>query len=89
MRRLLGLLLLLAGHAAAEAQPPVTVYSPKVCLACIEWTVRLCEHGFKVMLDDSGDMATIKRRYRIGADLEARHTALVGDYVGSVEIRVG
>lgn len=81
MRRLLPLLLLLAGPAAAADLPPVTVYVPKVCLACIEWAAHLREHGFQVTLDDSRDMATIKRRYRIAADLEARHTARVGPYV--------
>lgn len=72
--------LLSAGFAAAEKLPPVTVYVPKVCLACIEWGEHLRQHGFVVILDDTQDLALIKKRYRIGPDLEARHTAVVGDF---------
>lgn len=73
--------LLPPGAAAQEsALPPVTVYVPKVCLACIEWAEHLRQNGFAVTLDDTQDMAAVKRRHRIGADLEARHTAVVGGY---------
>jgi hypothetical protein len=81
MRMWLGVFLLLAvSLVRAERLPPVTVYVPKVCLACIEWAEHLRQHGFDVTLDDTQDMATIKKRYRIGADLEARHTAVVAGY---------
>jgi hypothetical protein len=53
---------------------------PKVCLACIEWAEHLRQHGFSVTLDDTQDMVAIKKRYRIGAELEARHTAVVAGY---------
>lgn len=66
--------------ARASDFPPVRVYVPKVCLACIEWAEHLRQHGFVVTLDDSQDMAAIKKKYRIGPDLEARHTAVVGQY---------
>lgn len=65
----------------AEQLPAVKVYVPKVCLACIEWAEHLRQNGFTVTLDDAQEMAAIKQRYRIGADLEARHTALVAGYV--------
>ncbi|MDP1526527.1 MAG: DUF411 domain-containing protein [Rhodocyclaceae bacterium] len=81
MRAILWMLLLLAGPAVAEILPPVKVFVPKVCLACIEWAEHLRQHGFTVTLDDSQDMAQVKKRYRIGPDLEARHTAVMGDYV--------
>jgi hypothetical protein len=71
----------LAGSVAAEAKlPPVKVYVPKVCLACIEWAEHLRQNGFVVTLDDTQDMTAVKKRYRIGADLEARHTAVVAGY---------
>jgi hypothetical protein len=71
----------LAGSAAAEpALPPVKIYAPKVCLACIEWAEHLRQNGFTVTLDDTQDLAKIKQRYRIAPDLEARHTAVVGGY---------
>lgn len=81
MRALLWMLLLLAGPAVAESLPPVKVFAPKVCLACIEWAEHLRQHGFTVTLDDSQDMAQVKKRHRIGSDLEARHTAVVSGYV--------
>jgi hypothetical protein len=66
--------------AEGEALPSVKVYVPKVCLACIEWAEHLRQNGFAVTLDDAQDMAAVKRRYRIDAELEARHTAVVGGY---------
>lgn len=73
---------LLPRQALAESTglPPVKVFVPKVCLACIEWAEHLRQNGFEVTLDDSRDMAAVKRRHRIGAELEARHTAEVGGY---------
>ena len=67
-------------QAAGNALPPVKVYVPKVCLACAEWAEHLRQHGFVVTLDDTQDMAKIKKRYRIGPALEARHTAVIGRY---------
>lgn len=81
LRILLGALLCGASVLArAEALPPVKVFVPKVCLACLEWAEHLRQNGFAVTLDDTQDMAAIKKRYRIAADLEARHTAVVGPY---------
>jgi hypothetical protein len=84
--RVPGILFLLAslwfaGNASAgQALPPVKVYVPQVCLACIEWAEHLRQNGFEVTVDDRQDMAAIKKRYRIAPDLEARHTAVVGPY---------
>lgn len=64
---------------AAEL-PPVTVYAPKVCLACLEYAEHLRQHGFSVKVDDTQDLAALKKRYRIGPDLEARFTAVVSGY---------
>lgn len=74
------LLGLLSGVLHAQILPPVTVYVPKVCLACLEWAEHLRQNGFVVTVDDTQDMAVVKKRYRIGAALEARHTAEVGGY---------
>lgn len=78
----LGLWSMVSGVNATgvESLPPVKVYVPKVCLACIEWAQHLRQNGFSVTLDDTQDMVAIKRRYGITADLEARHTAVVGGY---------
>lgn len=81
MRRWIGLgLLLVVSLVQAENLPAVKVYVPKVCLACIEWAEHLRQHGFTVTVDDTQDVASIKKRYRIAADLEARHTAVVAGY---------
>lgn len=81
MRRWIGLgLLLVVSLVQAENLPAVRVYVPKVCLACIEWAEHLRQHGFTVTVDDTQDVASIKKRYRIAADLEARHTAVVAGY---------
>jgi hypothetical protein len=75
------LLMWSAGNAAdTAALPPVRVYVPKVCLACIEWAEYLRQNGFTVTLDDTQDMAAVKQQHRITAELEARHTAVVGGY---------
>jgi hypothetical protein len=81
MRAILWMLMLLASPAIAGDLPPVKVFVPKVCLACIEWAEHLRQHGFTVTLDDSQEMAQVKKRYRIGPDLAARHTAVVDGYV--------
>jgi len=84
MRKVFFLLcfMLIWGRAhAGDALPPVTVFVPKVCLACLEWAEHLRQHGFTVKVDDSQDMAKIKQRYRITPDLESRLTAVVGSYV--------
>lgn len=73
-------LLLSAGVAAEQKLPPVTLYAPKVCLACIEWAEHLRQHGFTVSLSETRDMDAVKRRHRIAPELEARFTAVVAGY---------
>ncbi|MBU0751734.1 MAG: DUF411 domain-containing protein [Gammaproteobacteria bacterium] len=66
--------------AAAETLPLVEVHLPKICLACIDWSEHLIKHGFKVKLKSGEDMAAVKRRLKVPADLESVHTATVGGY---------
>lgn len=73
-------LALAAFAARAGDLPPVKVYAPKVCLACLEWAEHLRQNGFVVTVETVEDMAAVKKRHRIAADLEARHTAEVGGY---------
>lgn len=87
MRKMSGIFIFLSGWFAGcsmaadqPSLPAVTVYAPKVCLACIEWAEHLRQNGFPVTVDGTQDMAAVKRRYRIAPDLEARHTAVVGGY---------
>ncbi|MDP2795630.1 MAG: DUF411 domain-containing protein [Sulfurisoma sp.] len=70
----------LALPAAAEPLPPVEVHLPKVCLSCIDWSEHLIKNGFTVKLSSTDDMAAVKRRLKVPADLESVHTARVGGY---------
>lgn len=66
--------------AAAETLPPVELYVPKVCLACIEWAEHLRQNGFRVTVKEAEDIAAVKRRFKVPADAASRMTARVADY---------
>ena len=66
---------------AGDPLPPIKVFGPKVCLACIDWADHLSVHGFTVSFHGTEDMAAVKRRYKVPADLESVPTAVVGSYV--------
>lgn len=77
----LGLALLpLAGMAEGESLPPVEVYVPSPCLACIDWAEYLRQNGFTVTLTETADMAAVKRRLKVPPALESVHTARVAGY---------
>ena len=84
LKRLLPLTLLatLTPVRAAEppALPPVAVYGPTVCLACIDWTEYLRENGFSASYTGVPDMAAVKRRLKVPVDLESVPTAVVAGY---------
>jgi hypothetical protein len=72
---------LLTGAALADAPlPPVTLYSPKVCLACIDYAEHLRNNGFTVTVISSEDMAAVKRRLKVPKHLQAEPSATVGRY---------
>jgi hypothetical protein len=75
------LLALAAGPlAAADALPPVVMYTPSVCLACIDYAEHLRKHGFAVTVKAGADMAAVKRRLNVPKDLQAEPSATVGGY---------
>ena len=76
------LALAVAAAAAGESNtlPLVEIHGPKVCLACIDWADHLREHGFTATFTGTDDMAAVKRRLRVPAELESVHTAMVGGY---------
>ena len=83
LKRLVVLLAALAVKAAvAQSQPlpVIEVYTPTVCLACIEWTEHLRQNGFTVKVTQTDDMEAVKRRLKIPKDLEAVPTGLVAGY---------
>lgn len=78
-------LMLLAALAAplfarAETLPPVEVFVPKVCLACIDWAEHLRQSGFKVTVKETDDIDAVKRRFKVPADVASRMTARVAGY---------
>ena len=79
---LAALLMLAPGIPSAETGtlPPVEIHGPRVCLACIDWADHLRQHGFTVTFKGTDDMAAVKRRLKVPAELESVHTALVGGY---------
>lgn len=64
----------------SEKPPLVEIHGPTVCLACIDWADYLRQHGFTVTFTGTDDMAAIKRRLKVPAELASVHTAVVGGY---------
>lgn len=81
LKRLALLLVLLCTKVtAAQPLPIIEVYTPTVCLACIEWAEHLRQNGFTVKVTQTDDMEAVKRRLKIPRDLEAVPTGLVAGY---------
>lgn len=68
--------------AADEALPPVVVYAPSPCLACIDWADHLRKNGFEVSIEETpiANMPKLKRWLNVPAELESVHTARVAGY---------
>lgn len=67
--------------AAAPGLPPVTVYVPGLCLACIDWAEHLRQNGFaKVTVKEVADMPALKKKLKVPADAESVHTSVVAGY---------
>lgn len=74
-------LLLALPVQAAEKLPPVEVFVPGLCLACLDWAEYLRQNGFPdVKVVEVKDIAAVKKRLKVPADLESVHTAKVGTY---------
>ena len=68
--------------AGDEPLPPVVVYAPSPCLACIDWAEHLRQNGFPVSMEEtpSASMPRLKRWLNVPAELESVHTARVAGY---------
>lgn len=73
-------LLLSSSAALAESGPAVVLYTPTVCLACIDYAEHLRANGFSVTVKPVDDMAAVKRRLKVPKELEAEPTATVAGY---------
>ncbi len=65
----------------AAAGTPMMVYKDPNCGCCHNWVEIMRTSGFEVSVRDTGDMTSIKSRYKVGRNLASCHTALVGGYV--------
>ncbi len=83
-RMVVGLIMALSltGVQAAGKKefPPVVVYGPDPCLACMEWGYHLMENGFTVTFKATRDMAALKRRLGVPQQVESVLTAKIGRY---------
>lgn len=77
---LLPCLLAMTSVQAEGKLPSVVLYSPTVCLACIDYADHLRNNGFKVTVQATNDMAAVKRRLKVPKHLEAEPSATVGGY---------
>ncbi len=60
---------------------PIKVYKDPDCGCCKEWVKHLEANGFKVETMDMPDLSLLKEKYGVKQELQACHTAIVGDYV--------
>jgi hypothetical protein len=59
----------------------IKVYKDPDCGCCKEWIEHLKQNGFAVESVDMPDLSAVKAKYGINRNIEACHTAVVGNYV--------
>ncbi|MEP6507400.1 MAG: DUF411 domain-containing protein [Gemmatimonadales bacterium] len=67
--------------SSSDALIPIKVYKDPNCGCCKEWVKHLEANGFKVETMDMPDLSLLKQKYGVKQELQACHTAIVGDYV--------
>lgn len=73
--------LVLCGASGVKAAiPAMTVYKDPACGCCEAWAKAMARSGLAVDIRPVEDLAAIKRRHGVPADMEGCHTAVVGDY---------
>ncbi|ANL89097.1 DUF411 domain-containing protein [Rhizobium phaseoli] len=68
------------GAAFAATSAKMTVYKDPTCGCCHEWSRAMSAAGFSVDARDTDDLAAVKARLDVPADLEGCHTAVVEEY---------
>jgi hypothetical protein len=71
------------GVAQTQAPPkltPMTVYKSPTCGCCAKWVEHMRANGFAVTVNETPDVAPIKDKQGVPAELRSCHTALVGGY---------
>lgn len=72
-----------ANSAPSSVSPssiPIKVYKTPTCGCCKAWVGHLEEAGFKVEVVDMPDLSAVKTKYGVKPELQACHTAVVGNY---------
>ena len=67
--------------SALAAGIPVKMYKNPNCRCCDRWAQYLEANGFTVQKINTNDLASIKAKYHIPANLAGCHTALIEGYV--------
>ena len=67
--------------AQAAAPIPVTLYKNPSCTCCESYAQYLDQHGFKVDVRPTNDLAEISRNAGIPEALEGCHTSFIAGYV--------
>ena len=65
--------------AAAQSKPEVEVWKSPTCGCCKDWVKHLEAHGFRVKVNDTGNVAA-RKRLGIPEALGSCHTGLVAGY---------
>ena len=60
---------------------PIQVYKTPQCGCCKAWVEHLQQNGFAVEVMDMPDLASVKTKYGVKPEMQACHTAVVGNYV--------
>jgi len=66
--------------ATTESAVPIKVYKDPNCGCCKSWIEHLEQNGFKVEVMDMPDLSAVKNKYGVRQEIQACHTAVVGDY---------
>ena len=66
---------------SSAAARNIKVYKDANCGCCKEWIRHLEQNGFTVEAIDMPDLSAVKTKYGVTSQLQACHTAVIGDYV--------
>lgn len=72
-------LLALAVPTQADEEKTMTVYKSPWCGCCEVWTEAVEAAGYRVVVEDLEDLSSIKQQAGIPDDMQACHTAVIGN----------
>ena len=69
-----------APRLLAQTRTPITVYKDASCGCCSKWVEHMDANGFRAAVFNS-NMAEVHARYKVPAELQSCHTAVIGTTV--------